>query len=293
MESRINEKIMAFSTMVLFFMAISLSAYSQEKLKLVWEDHFHNYKGGSDSIALPPNPDHWAYEVWKPGVVNQELQSYTADLKNSRVQHGLLVVEAHKKGDSITSARINTNKSPIAKRQTGRIEFSAKIPAGLGTWPGLWLMPTDIFKYATTCSQELGWTSNCDAWPNSGEIDAMEHVGKDPNNIHFSVHTKNANFTTGNHFTQSKKIPTATTEFHTYAVELYNNRIDFYIDNMLQGSLAKPATSDWKDWPFDQPFYAIVNLAIGGSWGGPEVDDSMFPVKLEVDYIKMYEFVKN
>src|SRR6478609_3529827 len=261
---------------------ISITVQAQNKFTLVWEDNFSNYNGGHDSVALIPNPAVWEHQVWPPGIVNKELEWYTADIRNSRVQNGMLIVEAHKNGDSITSARINTNKSPIAKRQTGRIEFKAKIPQGAGTWPGLWLMPSDIFKYATTCSEQLGWTSNCDAWPNSGEIDVMEHVGRDTNRIHCGIHTKNSNFSTGTQLTKSTYIASATSEFHIYAIEMYDDRMDFFIDTQMVGSFSKPTTADWKDWPFDQPFYVIVNLAIGGTWGGPAVDDNMFPVRLEV-----------
>ena len=256
------------------------------KWQLVWQDEF-NEKG-------LPSAQNWSFEEQPAGWVNNELQHYVgANLKNVRQADGNLIIEARRAiidgKETYTSARIHSQKK--AEWLYGRIEARIKIPKGKGTWPAFWMMPTNIWKYATTCSSQTGWTQNCDAWPNSGEIDIMEHVGKTPGTVHASVHSADYYFKLGNHRTAHYNLTTATDSFHVYAVEWNTNQLDFFVDS-VKILTVKNDQSGWKAWPFDQPFYLIFNLAIGGDWGGtPDstiFTDSSGP-KLYVDYVRVYK----
>lgn len=265
-----------------FWITLNLSV-AQSCLKLVYSDEF-------ESATIDQSK--WSFEQQGPGWVNDELQNYTGNrTENARVENGSLILEAridYYQGHKYSSARLHSNGKMSIHQ--GRMEFRAKLPGGKGTWPALWMMPSDIFRHATTCSAQTGWTQDCDAWPNSGEIDVMEYVGYDPGVIHGSAHTKNANFKSGGNFTSHINISNETDQFHTYAIEWRENTIEWFVDDQSYGLLNKPNDS-WEDWPFDQPFYAIMNIAVGGSWGGAQgMDDAIFPVRMEVDYVRMYEF---
>ncbi len=269
--------------LLLFLSLWTTVVRAQSCYKLVQSDEF-NYTG-------LPDPSKWSAENWNPGQVNNELQSYVGNrLENARVENGNLIIEARHdwhNGHEYSSARIHSNYKMTFKY--GRIEFRAILPGGRGTWPALWLMPSDVFRYATTCTEQSGWVNGCDAWPNSGELDVMEYVGFQPGVIHGSAHTKNANFMLGNNFTEQLAITNETTEFHTYALEWTENKIEWFVDDVSLGVLNK-TSNNWQDWPFDQEFYPILNIAIGGSWGGIEgVDNAIFPVQMVVDYVRFYK----
>ena len=268
---------------LLILTCVSTVVRAQSCYKLVQSDEF-NYTG-------LPDASKWSAENWNPGAVNNELQSYVGNrLENSRVENGHLIIEAHRdwhNGHEYSSARLHSNYKMTFKY--GRIEFRAILPGGKGTWPALWLMPSDIYHYATTCSAQTGWINGCDAWPNSGELDVMEYVGYQPGVIHGSAHTKNANFMLGNNFTKQLSVTNETTEFHTYALEWSENKIEWFVDDASLGVLTK-TSNNWQDWPFDIEFYPILNIAVGGSWGGAQgVDNSIFPVRMVVDYVRFYE----
>lgn len=244
------------------------TAAHPEQWRLRWHDEF-SYTG-------KPNPELWNIEVLGPGAYNRELQAYTARPENVRVENNLLIIEARpmpgtKRG--YTSARINTrNRNNIFE---GRIEIRARLPRARGTWPALWFLPVD--------------TGDRHGWPHSGEIDLMEHVGFDPGVIHASVHTSKYNWPNGNHHTQTYRLPSAVTEFHVYALEWSDQKLDFFIDDVLFTCYENEGTG-WEAWPFDVPFYLIINLAVGGEWGGAQgVDRDAFPDRLEVDWVRVYE----
>lgn len=234
---------------------------------LVWQDEF-NYTGLPDS-------DKWGYDVGGDGWGNNELQFYTeADTNNARVENGKLIIEAHKEsfsGNEYTSARLITKNKGDWKY--GRFEIKAKVPAGTGTWPAVWMLPTD-WEYG--------------GWPSSGEIDIMEYVGYDPNVIHQTVHTQAYNHLNGTEQSQATNLATAEEEFHVYAIEWSQDKIDFFVDDELRFTFENEGT--WQKWPFDKRFHLLLNVAIGGNWGGIQgVDDSIFPVQMEVDYVRVYQ----
>ncbi len=253
--------------------------------KLVWQDEF-NYAGR-------PNPDKWNFNIWPARKVNDEDQAYTERLKNARVENGKLIIEAHKEdygNAKYTSARLtNQDKGDMLY---GRADIRAKLPAGQGTWSAIWMLPTNPFKYATTCEAGADWqgSSTCDAWPNSGEIDIMEHVGYDMNRIHGTVHTKDYYWVEWEQRKGSIEGKNVAEEFHVYSVEWTPDSIVVLFDDVPYFYYANEGTG-WKSWPFDHPFHIILNLAVGGFWGraGGPIDDSIFPARMEVDYVRIYE----
>ena len=237
--------------------------------ELVWSDEF-------ETEGLP-DPARWSYDVGGDGWGNQELQYYTENrTENARIEGGVLIIEAHKepfKGNQYTSARlVSRGKGDWAY---GRIEVRAKLPSGRGTWPAIWMLPTD-------------WIYGDGGWPDNGEIDIMEHVGHDPGRIHGTVHTHAYNQILGTQKGSSIPISTATEAFHVYAIEWTPLQIDFSVDDTIFFRYFNEGTG-WTTWPFDHPFHLLLNLAIGGTWGGAEgVDDTIFPTRLEVDYVRVY-----
>lgn len=244
-----------------------LTEEKKTKFKLVWEDNFEK-----DGL---PNPAIWDYELGY--LRNNEAQYYTEKrLENARVENGNLIIEARKDNwnkHEITSASLTTsgNKSMLY----GRIEVKAKLPTGVGTWPAIWMLG-DSFK------EDVGW-------PACGEIDIMENVGFNPDVIHANVHTKKYNHVLGTAKGNKSVIEKPYNDFHVYAVEWYKNRMEFYIDDLCYFVFENENTGN-ETWPFDQAHYLILNLAIGGGWGGQKgIDDSIFPQKYYIDYVKVYE----
>ncbi|NWF89896.1 MAG: glycoside hydrolase family 16 protein [Ignavibacteriaceae bacterium] len=233
---------------------------------LVWNDEFD--KANIDLTK-------WEHEVNGDGGGNNELQYYTNLASNSFIENGHLIIKAiyeNYQGKYFTSARMRSkNKGDWLY---GRIEAVAKLPTGKGTWPAIWMLPTD-WEYGN--------------WPESGEIDIMEHVGYDPNVVHGSIHTKAYNHVLGTQKTAKLPVPTATTEFHKYAIEWFEDHIDFYIDSIKYFSFTNENKGS-AYWPFDKRFHLILNLAVGGNWGGAQgIDPGAFPARLEIDYVRVYK----
>lgn len=242
--------------------------YSKEEKewKLVWNDEF-DYKG-------LPDPNKWSFDVRGPGWVNDELQAYTdKKIENARVENGKLIIEGRKNGNDYTSARIKTEGK--GDWLYGKVVVRAKLPKGRGVWPAIWMMPTDN-KYGS--------------WPNSGEIDIMEYVGHEPGRIHASMHSKDMNFMNGAMRTSAKYIGNVEDEFHDYILLWEEDGITISVDDIVVGKWATNPTETWESWPWHHRFHLILNMAIGGSWGGQQgVDDSIWPQKMEVEYVRIYQ----
>jgi len=204
---------------------------------------------------------------------NGELQQYVDSSDNLFLFDEGLVMRATLDSGIYRSARIDTRDKFAFKY--GKIEFTAKLPTGKGTWPALWLM-----------SQEQRYGH----WPKSGEIDVMEHVGRDNDMVFLCLHSETYNHTNDEQYYYETRIPGLTTGFHRYAVDWYPDRIAYYIDDahMITYHKTDKADQSHKGWPFDQEFFIIMNLAIGGKFGG-SVDDSIFPQEFIVSEIKVYE----
>ncbi|WP_245133172.1 glycoside hydrolase family 16 protein [Mucilaginibacter straminoryzae] len=230
-----------------------------------WADEFE-YNGAPDASK-------WTYDTGGSGWGNNELQNYTTSTDNAMVKDGMLTITAKKEssgGRDYSSARVVSKNN--ADMLYGRYEVRAKLPAGTGTWPAIWMLPND-YAYGS--------------WPNSGEIDIMEHVGYDPNNVHFSVH--NQLYNAGNAKTSTKRIETVFSDFHKYRCDWTPESIKGYYDDELVFTYTNDKQGP-ASWPFDKPFHFLLNVAIGGNWGGVKgVDNSIFPVAMQIDYVRFYK----
>lgn len=226
--------------------------------KLIWSDEF-NTDGA-------PDPTKWTFQIWDPGYVNDELQSYTNRPENTIVEGGVLKIKAirekYGKGD-FTSGRLESNGK--FDFTYGKIVIRAKVPTGVGTWPAVWMLGSNIGSVG---------------WPKCGEIDILESVGKNLNQNHSSLHSEGRSGATPD--TGIIKVPNSNTEFHIYTADWTASYIKFYVDDKLYYTFIN---SD--KFPFNKNFYLIVNFAMGGVWGGP-VDPNFTSSVFEVDYIRVY-----
>ncbi|MGZ5247064.1 MAG: glycoside hydrolase family 16 protein [Flavitalea sp.] len=232
----------------------------------VWSDEF-NYSGLPDSSK-------WNYDVGGSGWGNNELQYYTDRRpENARVENGVLIIEAKMEdfeGKKYTSARLVTKGK--GDWTYGRIDVRAKLPKGLGTWPAIWM---------------LGSTTPL-KWPEDGEIDIMEHVGYDQGKIHASVHTKKYYHSIGTQKTAQIMVPDCSENFHVYSLKWNKDTITMLMDNQAYFTFTNDHTGK-EAWPFDGPFHLLLNVAVGGNWGGAKgVDETIWPQKMEIDYVKVY-----
>ncbi len=240
---------------------------------LVWQDEF-NYRG-------LPDTSKWTYDVGNgcPGLCgwgNNEQQYYTyRRLKNARVGEGHLTIEAHREdfeSASYTSARLLTRDRRAWTY--GFFEIRAMLPAGRGVWPALWMLPEE-WKYG--------------GWPSSGEIDIMEHVGYEPRRVYATVHTDAFNHVAGTQDTDTLKIADAAEAFHTYSLEWTPEYIAWAVDGKEYSRFENPHET-YRQWPFDQPFHLIFNIAVGGNWGGARgIDKDIWPQQMEIDYVRVYQ----
>ena len=252
-----------------FFLLVLLafSAAMGQKRKLVWRDEF--------SVSGLPDSTKWNYDVGGHGWGNNELQYYTArQLRNARVEKGFLIIEAHKEqiGDNqYSSARMITKGK--GDWTYGRIEVRAKLPKGVGTWPAIWMLAS---------TQKI-------TWPDDGEIDIMEHVGYNQGTIHASAHTKKYFHSIGTQKTGTVAVPDCSEKFHVYVLEWDKESITMMVDNKPYFTFKNEHTGN-DAWPFDKPFHLLLNIAVGGSWGGQKgVDEKVYPQQMIVDYVRVYQ----
>ncbi|CAF2332299.1 unnamed protein product [Rotaria sp. Silwood2] len=221
----------------------------------VWEDNF-NWNGGVDL-------DKWNFDVGGSGWGNNEQQYYTYNrLKNARCElcpgstRGRLIVEAHRENmanSQYTSARLRSK----ANWTYGRLQIRAKLPDGRGLWPAFWMLP-EKQTYSTTY------------WPDNGEIDLMEQVGYDPLRIHSTVYTQAYNHMNGNQPTNSIIVDDATSSFKIYTLDWNVDKIETFVGDetspFANRILVWNKQDDWAQWPFDKPFFVLINIAVGGDW---------------------------
>lgn len=266
----------------LFFLLFSfwlhspvVSAQMQAKTdwKLVWSDEFDN--------GEMPDATKWTYEVGDGcpqlcGFGNNEKQNYTkARHENVRLMDGKLIIEAHMEnwGNSdFTSGKLISN--PSGSWKYGKIEVKAKLPEGRGVWPAIWMMPTH---------KAYG------SWPKSGEIDIMEHVGYMKDSIYGTVHTEAFNHIHGTQKGGQIFKDNLSKQYHVYGIEWEEDKIDFLVDGFSYFTFEKTADRS-AEWPFDQEFYLILNVAVGGDWGGKHgIDPDIWPQKMEIDYVRIFQ----
>lgn len=236
--------------------------------KLVWSDEF-------DQGSMPDSAK-WNYNIGNGvnGWGNNEKEYYTNDVNNARIENGHLIIEARKEnkgGKSYTSARLLTQGK--ASWTYGSFEIRAKLPKGLGSWPAIWMLGDNI---------------NTVGWPTCGEIDIMEHVGKEMGIINWSAHSKMLNWPMGTQRTNKFYIDSVSENFHVYKLNWTKDFLQFYVDNTLCLTVANEGRgSDY--YPFVANQFLILNLAIGGNMAGNTIDDSIFPIRMEVDYVRVYQ----
>jgi beta-glucanase (GH16 family) len=256
-----------FFTIISSLLLFSCNNSKKDVLKLVWSDEF-NYTGLPDSTK-------WGYDIGGHGWGNQELEFYTGKRpENARVENGNLVIEARKEtwqGMNFTSARLVTKGK--AEWQYRKIEVRAKLPKGRGTWPAIWMLG------ATTPLK----------WPDDGEIDIMEHVGFHQGYIHGSIHCKKYYHSIGTQKSDTIQVPDCSENFHVYAMEWNKDSINVSVDGNVYFSFANEH-SGYDAWPFDNKMYLLLNIAVGGGWGGQQgVDETIWPQRMEVDYVRVYQ----
>jgi len=248
--------------LIILLLLILVSACST-KDELIWSDEF-------DKTSL--NTVYWNYELGNGcpdlcGWGNNEPQIYTK--KNHTLKDGFLHISIKKEDSIYTSTKITTEKK--FEFQYGRVEARAKIPIGRGLWPAIWMLGSN--------HREVGW-------PLCGEIDVLEYVGREPHMVFNSLHTKDSHGETIN--TKKTKIESIEKGFHTYVADWSPEKIDFSVDGKLMYSFS-PEEKTEETWPFNQPFYLILNSAVGGNFGGHDIDDSALPQEFIVDYIRVYK----
>jgi beta-glucanase (GH16 family) len=237
------------------------------KTKLVMADEF-------DTNGAP-NPGLWSYDIGTGagGWGNNELQYYTNRPQNIKVENGVLKITALKEqylGSGYTSARILTRGK--FEKKYGRIEARIKMPLGKGLWPAFWM---------------LGANSNSVAWPQCGEIDIMEFLGNNPTTIFGSVH--GPGYYAGNAISKNYSLPNDRfdNDFHIFGIEWDENYINYYVDDVLYNQITPAKVPG--EWVFNQPFYIILNLAVGGNFPGAPNSETVFPQTMQIDYIRVYE----
>ncbi|MES2714753.1 MAG: glycoside hydrolase family 16 protein [Pseudomonadota bacterium] len=277
-------------------------AAKKPRWTLVWSDEFEGNSVDRSKWDFDIGNGFFDYRhhVWIPGWGNEELQYYTAEPANVSVQDSLLTIRAVKEslhGCGYTSARLKTRRrdgTPLFTKCYGRFEFRAKVPWGKGLWPALWLLPQD---------------DTYGGWAASGEIDVMEIAGERPHEVLNSIHF-GSSFPKRSLITHVHPLPGGSTvaDWHVYAVEWEPGEIRFYVDGVHTSTrnhwwstsknkdgvgLEARRAADLNPWPapFDQPFYLVMNVAVGGNFPGAPSAATPFPAELVVDYVRVYDKV--
>jgi beta-glucanase (GH16 family) len=268
--------------------------------KLVWSDEFEGREIDRKKWDLDQGNGFYDYNAnqWIAGWGNGELQYYTREPENAFVTEGQLhlkVIKESYQGCGYTSAKIksrNRDGEPLFNKKYGRFEFRAKLPTGQGIWPALWMLPQDD-KYGT--------------WASSGEIDVLEARGQEPTKILGTLHY-GSRWPLNTEASKDFKLPKGETiaDFHVYALEWEPGEIRWLYDGHEYGKqsfwwsssrtdgaqgVAPAAEADLNPWPapFDQPFYLVMNVAVGGKFLGNPDKTTKFPAEMVVDYVRVYD----
>lgn len=242
--------------------------FDKDNEKLIYNENF-DYVG---SIS-----NNWNYNIGNNnGWGNNEKEYYTDNSQNSYIKDGNLNITAIKEsyeGFDYTSARLISKENFLY----GKFEISAKLPKGDGVWPAIWMLPS---------------TNTYGPWPSSGEIDIMESIGREPNYVHGSLQMDTYNFKQNNQKTNSVIVNNIYSDYHNYELLWTPNEIQLLVDNYVyltyNRNLYDTENTSWKSWPFNEPFNLILNIAVGGTYGG-NVDNDIFPQTMSVNSIKVYD----
>jgi beta-glucanase (GH16 family) len=244
--------------------------------KLVWSDEFND----ADGTGIDPTK--WAAQTGGDGWGNQEREYYTGDVANAVQQGGNLVITATTAGASshtcwygqcqYTSARLQTKA--LFDQAYGRFETRMKIPRGQGLWPAFWMLGNNI---------------DTAGWPQCGEVDIMENIGKEPGTVHGSMH--GPGYSGGSPLTAKFTLPANAAfadGFHIFAVEWEPSAVRFYVDSTLYETQTPANVPAGSMWVFDHPFFLLLNVAVGGGWPGDPDGTTVFPQTMLVDYVRVY-----
>jgi len=249
--------------------AADAAAQARVGWSLVWADEFAQVDGSS------PDPAKWVFDVGATGWGNRELQYYTSRTDNVRVEEGQLVIEAKREaylGSDYTSGRV---KTPGKWAWTyGRIEARIRIPRTQGIWPAFWMLGANIASAR---------------WPNCGEIDIMENIGREPGVVHGTLH--GPGYSGGAGIGGPVSLPGGgafADDFHVYAVEWTPNEIKWFVDDRQYFSVTPSRLPAGTAWVFDQPQFILLNVAVGGNWPGNPDGTTVLPQRMLVDYVRVY-----
>jgi beta-glucanase (GH16 family) len=263
-----------FAMLVLVMMTLKLQADPAETLpgswQLTWSDEFKQPDGSK------PDPAKWGYDIGGGGYGNNEMEFYTDRTNNVRVEDGKLIIEAQQEnysGKHYTSGRILTQGK--FSWTYGLFEARIKIPRGQGIWPAFWMLGTGI-------------SSN--SWPDCGEIDIMENIGREPGTVHGTVHGPGYSGAhgIGKPVSLPDKVVVAD-DFHIFAVDCEPGSVSWFLDGKKYFSITPSSLPENSRWVFDQPKFLLLNLAIGGYWPGYPDATSTYPQRMVVDYVRVYQ----
>jgi len=275
--------ILSFAALLLSLPALAqgaLSAVVNANWKLTWNDEFNGAEGSG------VDPTKWVFEVGGNGWGNHELEYYTSRPKNVYIRDGNLVIQAERENymgadgvsRSYTSARLKT--AGKFSQAYGRFEARIKLPAGQGMWPAFWMLGDDI---------------GTAGWPGCGEIDIMENIGREPSTVHGSIHGPGyhgpgyiGDVGLEAHYVLPARQRFAD-DFYVFAVEWEPNAIRFYVNDQLYVTRSRADLRPGWKWVFDHPFFLLLNLAVGGDWPGNPDATTIFPQRMLVDYVRVYE----
>jgi beta-glucanase (GH16 family) len=276
-----NSKVMIGLTAFIFVIAASWVS-SQTKVApppppssyvLTWSDEFSAANGSL------PDSSKWVMETGGSGWGNNELETYTNRTQNVHIHDGNLMITAAKETytgtDGVTkqytSARLKTAR--LFEQKYGRFEARIQIPQGQGMWPAFWMLGSNVDKVG---------------WPDCGEIDIMENIGKEPDKAHGSMH--GPGYSGGNSLTGTLTLPSGkfADGFHLFAVEWEPSVVRFYVDSNLYETRTPADLPSGSTWVFDHPFFVLLNVAVGGDWPGSPDNTTVFPQNMLVDYVRVY-----
>jgi len=253
-------------TLLLLAVLVPCWAQAQDR-KLIWSDEFEGPAGS------PPDPAKWVYDLGGGGWGNRELETYTDSRANSYLDgEGHLVIRAHEIAPGkFTSARLKSQgKFDVTY---GRVEARIKIPYGQGIWPAFWMLGSNISEKD---------------WPQCGEVDVMENIGREPDIVHGTVH--GPGYSGGNGITKPFQLAAGrfADDYHVYAVEWSPEHIEFQVDGHPYQTVTPASLPAGTKWVFDRPFFILLNLAVGGEWPGNPNKTSVFPQTMLVDYVRVW-----
>ena len=268
--------VLSISFLVLCSLFCSTASANDPKVwRLTWSDEFDGPKGS------PADSSKWSFDIGGNGWGNNELQTYTSRTANSHLEDGRLTIKALKETftgpDRITrnytSARLLTKNK--FSQTYGRFEARIKVPYGQGIWPAFWMLGDNI---------------DTTRWPNCGEIDIMENIGKEPSIVHGTLH--GPGYSGGSGISAAYTLPGGkkfADDFHTFAVEWEPNVMRFYVDGLLYKTRTPADLPAATSWVFDHPFFIILNVAVGGTWPGNPDATTVFPQQMLIDYVRVYQ----